>query len=154
MRSRNLGLDRSFFTVRMNSLHRSETSWLMSYTVIARRWRPKRFEDVVGQAHVVTTLKNSIRRGRIAHAYLFAGPRGVGKTSISRILAKAVNCVEGVQEEPCNVCETCTSIDSGGFVDVIEIDAASNTGHRRDQGTPGDSAVPSHGGPVQGLHHR
>jgi DNA polymerase III subunit gamma/tau len=100
----------------------------MSYTVIARRWRPKRFEDVVGQAHVVTTLKNSIKRGRIAHAYLFAGPRGVGKTSISRILAKAVNCLEGVKEEPCNVCKTCTAIDSGGFVDVIEIDAASNRG--------------------------
>jgi DNA polymerase III subunit gamma/tau len=100
----------------------------MNYTVIARRWRPKRFEDVVGQAHVVTTLKNSIRRGRIAHAYLFSGPRGVGKTSISRILAKAVNCAEGVQEEPCNVCHTCTAIDSGGFVDVIEIDAASNRG--------------------------
>ena len=79
--------------------------FLMNYTVIARRWRPKKFEDVVGQPHVVTTLKNSIRRGRIAHAYLFAGPRGVGKTSISRILAKAVNCVEGVKEEPCNVCQ-------------------------------------------------
>jgi DNA polymerase III subunit gamma/tau len=100
----------------------------MSYTVIARRWRPKTFEDVVGQPHVVTTLKNSISRGRIAHAYLFAGPRGVGKTSISRILAKAVNCVEGVKEEPCNVCRTCAAIDSGGFVDVIEIDAASNRG--------------------------
>jgi DNA polymerase III subunit gamma/tau len=100
----------------------------MNYTVIARRWRPRRFEDVVGQSHVVTTLKNSIRRGRIAHAYLFSGPRGVGKTSISRILAKAVNCVEGIKEEPCNVCKTCTSIDAGGFVDVIEIDAASNRG--------------------------
>jgi len=83
---------------------------------------------VVGQAHVVTTLKNSIKRGRIAHAYLFAGPRGVGKTSISRILAKAVNCLEGVKEEPCNACQTCKAIDSGGFVDVIEIDAASNRG--------------------------
>jgi DNA polymerase III subunit gamma/tau len=100
----------------------------MNYTVIARRWRPKTFEDVVGQPHVVTTLKNSISRGRIAHAYLFAGPRGVGKTSISRILAKAVNCVEGVKDEPCNVCRTCAAIDSGGFVDVIEIDAASNRG--------------------------
>jgi DNA polymerase-3 subunit gamma/tau len=100
----------------------------MSYTVIARRWRPGKFEDVVGQPHIVTTLKNSIRRGRIAHAYLFAGPRGVGKTSISRILAKAVNCMEGVNEEPCNACHTCKAIDSGGFVDVIEIDAASNRG--------------------------
>ncbi len=83
---------------------------------------------MVGQAHVVTTLKNSITRGRIAHAYLFAGPRGVGKTSISRILAKAVNCLEGVKEEPCNACQTCKAIDVGGFVDVIEIDAASNRG--------------------------
>ena len=83
---------------------------------------------MVGQAHVVTTLKNSIKRGRIAHAYLFAGPRGVGKTSISRILAKAVNCLEGVKEEPCSACQTCKAIDSGGFVDVIEIDAASNRG--------------------------
>jgi len=100
----------------------------MSYTVIARRWRPRRFEDVVGQPHIVTTLRNSIRRGRVAHAYLFAGPRGVGKTSISRILAKAVNCVEGMREEPCNECHTCKAVDSGGFVDVIEIDAASNRG--------------------------
>ncbi len=83
---------------------------------------------MVGQAHVVTTLKNSIKRGRIAHAYLFAGPRGVGKTSISRILAKAVNCLEGVKEEPCNACHACKAIDGGGFVDVIEIDAASNRG--------------------------
>ena len=100
----------------------------MSYTVIARRWRPKKFEDVVGQAHIVTTLKNSIKNGRLAHAYLFSGPRGVGKTSISRILAKAVNCLEGVREEPCNACHACKSIDAGGFVDVIEIDAASNRG--------------------------
>src|SRR5271157_1578865 len=100
----------------------------MSYTVIARRWRPGRFEDVVGQTHVVTTLKNSIKRGRIAHAYHFAGPRGVGKTSIARILAKAVNCLEGVKEEPCNDCQTCKAIDGGSFVDVIEIDAASNRG--------------------------
>lgn len=83
---------------------------------------------MVGQAHIVTTLKNSIKRGRIAHAYLFAGPRGVGKTSISRILAKAVNCLKGVMEEPCNECQNCKAIDSGGLVDVIEIDAASNRG--------------------------
>lgn len=100
----------------------------MSYTVIARRWRPKKFDDVIGQAHVVKTLKNSIKRGRIAHAYLFSGPRGVGKTSISRILAKAVNCMEGIKEEPCNTCQNCSAIDSGGLVDVIEIDAASNRG--------------------------
>jgi DNA polymerase III subunit gamma/tau len=99
-----------------------------NYTVIARRWRPKRFEDVVGQAHIVTTLKNSIQRGRIAHAYLFSGPRGVGKTSISRILSKAVNCAHGISEEPCNECQSCMAIDNGSYVDVIEIDAASNRG--------------------------
>ena len=98
------------------------------YKVIAREWRPKKFEDVVGQPHIVTTLRNSIRRDRVAHAYLFAGPRGVGKTTIARILAKAVNCAQGVKEEPCDECETCKAINNSGFVDVIEIDAASNRG--------------------------
>ena len=100
----------------------------MSYTVIARRFRPQRFDDVVGQPHIVTTLKNSIKAGRIAHAFLFTGPRGVGKTSLARIFAKAVNCMHGPTDEPCNVCENCVSIASGNFVDVIEIDAASTRG--------------------------
>lgn len=100
----------------------------MSYTVIARRWRPQRFDDVVGQPHIITTLKNSIKAGRIAHAFLFTGPRGVGKTSLARIFAKAVNCVNGPTAEPCNVCENCVGIASGNFVDVIEIDAASTRG--------------------------
>ena len=100
----------------------------MSYTVIARTWRPKRFEDVVGQSHITTTLKNSIQSGRISHAYLFTGPRGVGKTSMARILAKAVNCQNGPSAEPCDECENCKAINSGNFVDVIEIDAASKTG--------------------------
>jgi DNA polymerase III subunit gamma/tau len=97
----------------------------MNYTVIARRWRPKRFEDVVGQQHIVTTLKNSIRLNRMAHAYLFTGPRGVGKTSLARILAKTVNCISRMGEEPCGTCENCVAIDNGSFVDIIEIDAAS-----------------------------
>jgi len=100
----------------------------LNYTVIARRWRPKRFEDVVGQPHIVTTIKNSIKYNRIAHAYLFTGPRGVGKTSLARIIAKAMNCIGGPREEPCGICENCAAIDNGSFVDVIEIDAASTRG--------------------------
>jgi DNA polymerase III subunit gamma/tau len=100
----------------------------MSYTVIARRWRPKKFDDVIGQPHVITTIKNSIKSGKIPHAYLFTGPRGVGKTSLARLLAKAVNCVQGPTENPCNVCENCVAINNNSFVDVIEIDAASTRG--------------------------
>lgn len=97
----------------------------MAYKVIARRWRPKKFEDVVGQSHITTTIKNSIKSNRIAHAYLFTGPRGVGKTSLARIFAKALNCKDGPKEEPCGVCDNCISIDNNSFVDIIEIDAAS-----------------------------
>lgn len=95
------------------------------YTIIARRWRPKRFAEVVGQPHIVRTLQNAIRFDRIAQAYLFTGPRGVGKTSLARIFSKALNCDKGPTEEPCCECENCLSIDKGSFVDVIEIDAAS-----------------------------
>jgi DNA polymerase-3 subunit gamma/tau len=101
---------------------------MSNYTVIARRWRPKTFGDVIGQPHIVTTLRNAMKSGRMAHAYLFSGPRGVGKTSVARILAKAVNCANITDGEPCNACDSCVSIDSGGYVDVIEIDAASNRG--------------------------
>ena len=97
----------------------------MSYTVIARRWRPKKFDDVIGQPHIVTTMKNSLKFSRIAHAYLFTGPRGVGKTSLARILSKAVNCLNKTSEEPCGACENCVAIDKGSFPDIIEIDAAS-----------------------------
>ncbi len=101
---------------------------MSNYTVIARRWRPKTFGDVIGQPHIVTTIRNAMRLGRMAHAYLFSGPRGVGKTSVARILAKAVNCTHVKEGEPCNICDGCVGIDSGGYVDVIEIDAASNRG--------------------------
>jgi DNA polymerase III subunit gamma/tau len=98
------------------------------YTVIARRYRPQRFEDVVGQDHVVQSLRNAIRMNRVTHAYLFAGTRGVGKTSIARIFAKCLNCMHGPTEEPCLQCDICQAITVGQDVDVIEIDGASNNG--------------------------
>ncbi|MGB4547463.1 MAG: DNA polymerase III subunit gamma/tau [Syntrophales bacterium] len=100
----------------------------MEYLVLARKWRPQVFEDVLGQEHVVKTLKNAIRLGRVAHAYLFSGPRGVGKTSVARILAKALNCEKGPVEIPCNACVNCREITEGSSMDVNEIDGASNRG--------------------------
>ena len=99
----------------------------MSYTVLARKWRPRRFGEMVGQQHVVKALVNSLAAERLHHAYLFAGTRGVGKTTLARILAKALNCVDGIVSEPCGDCEACTAIDDGRFVDLIEVDAASRT---------------------------
>lgn len=100
----------------------------MSYLVLARKWRPKIFSDVVGQEHVVRALTNALGSGRVHHAFLFTGTRGVGKTTIARILAKALNCEEGVSKEPCGKCAACLSVDEGRFVDLIEVDAASRTG--------------------------
>jgi DNA polymerase III subunit gamma/tau len=100
----------------------------MSYQVIARKWRPQSFADVVGQQHVTKTLENAIRDNRIAHAYIFSGARGVGKTTTARILAKALNCVHGPTPEPCNQCDACREIATGSSLDVLEIDAASNRG--------------------------
>ena len=100
----------------------------MNYQVIARKWRPQTFADVVGQQHVTRTLSNAIQSGRVAHAYIFSGARGVGKTTTARILAKALNCAKGPAAEPCNECDSCREISLGNSLDVIEIDAASNRG--------------------------
>src|SRR5712692_6175442 len=100
----------------------------MSYQVIARKWRPQTFKDLVGQEHVTGTLANAIKNDRVAHAYIFSGARGVGKTTAARILAKALNCVNGPTAEPCGVCDSCKEIAAGTSLDVIEIDAASNRG--------------------------
>lgn len=100
----------------------------MSYLVLARKWRPRRFSELVGQEHVVRALTNALETGRIHHALLFTGTRGVGKTTIARIFAKSLNCERGVGADPCGECETCKAIDAGRYIDLLEIDAASNTG--------------------------
>jgi DNA polymerase-3 subunit gamma/tau len=100
----------------------------MSYQVLARKWRPQNFDEVVGQDHITRTLKNALEMGRIAHAFLFSGARGVGKTSVARILAKALNCVHGPTPAPCNQCQSCLEITQGHSLDVLEIDGASNRG--------------------------
>jgi len=100
----------------------------MTYQALARKWRPKTFAELAGQEHVVQALTNALERGRLHHAYLLTGTRGVGKTTIARILAKSLNCVRGVTASPCGVCPACVDIDAGRFVDLLELDAASNTG--------------------------
>jgi DNA polymerase III subunit gamma/tau len=100
----------------------------MSYQVLARKWRPKSFETLVGQEHVVRALSNALDQQRLHHAYLFTGTRGVGKTTLSRILAKSLNCETGVTSTPCGVCSACVAIDKGSFIDYVEMDAASNRG--------------------------
>ncbi len=99
----------------------------MGYQVLARKWRPRFFADLVGQEHVVRALSNALERGQLHHAYLFTGTRGVGKTTLARILAKALNCEQGVSAEPCGTCSSCREVDEGRFVDLLEVDAASRT---------------------------
>src|SRR6201997_67961 len=100
----------------------------MSYQVLARKWRPRKFAELVGQEHVVRALSNALDSGRMHHAFLFTGTRGVGKTTIARIFAKSLNCERGMSSNPCGECGACRDIDAGRFVDLLEIDAASNTG--------------------------
>ncbi|TVQ48257.1 MAG: DNA polymerase III subunit gamma/tau [Gammaproteobacteria bacterium] len=99
----------------------------MSYTVLARKWRPRQFDEMIGQEHVLRALINSLEHDRLHHAYLFTGTRGVGKTTVARVLAKALNCETGITARPCGECRACTGIDQGRFVDLIEVDAASRT---------------------------
>ena len=98
------------------------------YQALYRKWRPKTFSDVVGQEHVTETLQRQVAEGRLSHAYLFTGTRGTGKTTCAKILAKAVNCEHPENGNPCNKCQSCLGIESGGFLDVMELDAASNNG--------------------------
>ncbi|MEQ1814147.1 MAG: DNA polymerase III subunit gamma/tau, partial [Candidatus Nitrotoga sp.] len=99
---------------------------MSSTSVLARKWRPKNFSQLAGQEHVVRALSNALAQNRLHHAYLFTGTRGVGKTTIARIFAKSLNCVTGITAEPCGTCSVCMEIDTGRFVDLIELDAASN----------------------------
>ena len=118
---------------------------LVAYQSLYRRYRPQRFSELRGQDHVSRTLRNAVREGRVSHAYLFSGPRGTGKTSSARILAKALNCAAPTDGEPCGVCESCVEVAAGTSLDVHELDAASNNGveamrdlvARASLGTPG-----------------
>ncbi len=126
----------------------------MSYLVLARKWRPKNFSDTVGQEHVLQALMNALDTGRLHHAYLFTGTRGVGKTTIARILAKALNCETGVTANPCGSCSACREIDEGRFVDLIEVDAASKTKVDDTRELAGQRAIRRSSRTLQGISDR
>ena len=125
----------------------------MEYTVLARRFRPQSFGDLVGQEMIAQALQNAIAAQRVAHAYLFTGARGVGKTSTARILAKSLNCPQASAGDPCNQCEICGGISVGSDVDVIEIDGI-EPGDRRDPDVAGECQRQADAVPLQDLHHR
>ena len=126
----------------------------MSYLALARKWRPRNFAELVGQEHVRQALVNALDSGRVHHAFLFTGTRGVGKTTIARILARALNCERGVSSSPCGECAACREIDEGRFVDLIEVDAASQDQGRRHARAARERAVPADPRPLQGLPDR
>jgi len=124
----------------------------MSYQVLARKWRPRVFAEMVGQEHVLKALINALDQGRLHHAYLFTGTRGVGKTTIARILAKCLNCETGVSATPCGTCSACVEVAEGRFVDLIEVRLPhQGRGH---QGSARQRAVPAHPGALQGVPDR
>lgn len=126
----------------------------MAYKALYRKWRPLTFGDVIGQTHITKTLKNEIAENRLAHAYLFTGTRGTGKTSTAKILSRAINCEHPVDSNPCNECEICKGILNETVMDIIEIDAASNTGVDQYPLNYRTGAVHPHCGKIQSLHHR
>src|SRR5438094_3369912 len=114
-------------SVRWEAISHKPSALHMSYQVMARKWRPQKFDDVVGQQAVTRTLRNALTSGRLAHAFVFAGPRGVGKTTTARLLARALNCANGPTAAPCGECDACVEIAEGRDIDVLEIDAATHT---------------------------
>ena len=126
----------------------------MSYQVLARKWRPRVFHEMAGQEHVLQALINALDNERLHHAYLFTGTRGVGKTTIARILAKCLNCERGVSSKPCGECGACNEIAEGRFVDLIEVDAASRYQGGRYPRTAGECAIRAHSWPLQSVPDR